>query len=64
MAGKLLPKSVRRGIQKFLSGSNAEAVINPKLDPRREKEIIQRYFMDDIHQLEKIIGRDLSTWYA
>ena len=64
VAGKLLPKSVRRGIQKFLSGSNAEAVINPKLDPRREKEIIQRYFMDDIHQLEKIIGRDLSTWYA
>ena len=61
--GKLLPKSARRSIQKFLGGQNTEAVQNPKLDPRKEKELIQQYFIDDIHQLEKIIQRDLSSWY-
>jgi hypothetical protein len=64
VAGKLLPRKVRRGIQKFLSGTNTEAVSNPKLDPRRERELIQRYFIGDIHQLETITGRDLSSWYT
>jgi len=61
--GKLLPKSARRGIQKFLSGKNREAVENPKLDKKKEQELIQKYFINDIHQLEKIIQRDLSSWY-
>jgi hypothetical protein len=39
-------------------------VANPKLDPRRERELIQRYFIGDIHQLETITGRDLSSWYT
>ncbi|MFI5134833.1 MAG: sulfotransferase domain-containing protein [Chitinophagales bacterium] len=61
--GKLLPKSARRSVQKFLDGRNTEAVQNPKLDLAREKQLIQQYFIDDIHQLEKIIQRDLGSWY-
>jgi hypothetical protein len=62
--GKLLPKSARRSVQKFLSGQNSETIQNPKLDPKKEKELIQQYFIDDIHQLEKIINRNLSSWYS
>jgi hypothetical protein len=62
--GKLLPKSVRRSAQQFLSGKNTESIQNPKLDSKREKELIQQYFIEDIHKLEKMIHRNLSTWYS
>ena len=62
--GKLLPKSARRSAQQFLAGKNNESIQNPKLDPRREQELIQQYFIEDIHQLEKMIERNLSTWYS
>ena len=63
IAGKVLPKSVRRGVQKFLSSKNQETVQTDKLDKGKEQELVHRYFMDDIRQLEKIIHRDLSSWY-
>ena len=62
--GKLLPKSARRGVQKFLGGKNTESVQNSRLDPKRERELIQHYFMEDIQRLEKMIHRNLSTWYS
>ncbi len=62
--GKLLPKTVRRSFQKFLSGKNAGVIQNPKLDPDRERELIQQYFIEDVHRLEKMIHRDLSSWYS
>lgn len=64
LAGKVLPKVVRRNIQKFLSSKNVEPVQDPKLDKKTEQELIQRYFINDIHELEKIIHRDLSSWYT
>lgn len=62
--GKLLPKSVRRSAQKFLTGRNAEVIQNSRLDPKREHELIHHYFIEEIHRLEKMIHRDLSTWYS
>ncbi|MEO5673217.1 MAG: sulfotransferase domain-containing protein [Chitinophagales bacterium] len=62
--GKLLPKTVRRSFQKFLSGKNTGVIQNPRLDPNRERELIHQYFIDDIHRLEKMIHRDLSSWYS
>lgn len=62
--GKLLPKPLRRSVQKFLTGRNTELIQNPRLDPKRERELIQQYFIEEIHRLEKMIHRDLSTWYS
>jgi hypothetical protein len=59
--GKMLPKSLRRSAQQFLTGRNTETIQNPKLDLKRERELIEKYFIEDIHKLEKIIHRDLST---
>jgi hypothetical protein len=50
-------------LQNFISKKNAATIQNPKLDPKKEKELIEKYFIDDIHRLEKLIHRDLSTWY-
>ncbi len=61
--GKLIPKSLRKSVQNFITKNNEATIQNPKLDPKREKELIEKYFIDDIHRLEKIIDRDLGSWY-
>ncbi|MCY7410837.1 MAG: sulfotransferase domain-containing protein [Chitinophagales bacterium] len=61
--GKLIPKSLRKSVQNFISKNNEATIQNPKLDPKREKELIEKYFIGDIHRLEKMIDRDLSSWY-
>ncbi|MBA2406440.1 MAG: sulfotransferase domain-containing protein [Chitinophagales bacterium] len=62
--GSLLPPEWKRSMQKFISRKNAVAVVNSKLDKKREQELLDNYFITDIQQLEKIIHRDLSTWYS
>jgi hypothetical protein len=47
-----------------LGGKNTEAIQNPKLDSKREQELIHQYFIEDIYRLEKMIHRNLSTWYS
>lgn len=64
LAGQLLPKKVRRKIQQFLGRKNSEAVQTPRLEKAKEQELIHRYFISDIHRLEKLIDRDLSSWYS
>ena len=34
-----------------------------KLDPNIRKEITNRYYLDEIKKLEKMIDRDLSSWF-
>jgi len=62
--GPLLPSEWKRSMQRFISKKNTVVAVNPKLDKNREHELIERYFLSDIQQLEKIIHRDLSTWYS
>jgi hypothetical protein len=38
-------------------------VLTTKIDKQYEADLIQRYFMQDIKQLEDLIDRDLSVWY-
>lgn len=61
--GTLLPKGMKKSLQRFISSKNSVAVANPKLERNKEKELIDKFFLEDIHQLEKIIHRDLSSWY-
>jgi hypothetical protein len=64
LVGSLLPKSVRRSVQQFISKNNAGELENSKLEKKREQELIDRYFITDIRKLEKLIKRDLSSWYG
>jgi hypothetical protein len=61
--GALVPKGLRKSLQRFISSKNTADIQNPRLDPKREKELIRQYFIEDIHKLEKMIHRDLSSWY-
>ncbi len=36
----------------------------PKLDPDFKMELINSYFIDDIKELENIIGKSLKVWYT
>ncbi|HUM46248.1 MAG TPA: hypothetical protein PLD84_04940, partial [Chitinophagales bacterium] len=61
--GKLLPSGAKKELQRFITQKNSAAVENAKLDKKKEKELIDKFFMEDILQLEKLIHRDLSSWY-
>jgi hypothetical protein len=61
--GKILPRSVKKSFQRLVAKTNAAALENSKLDRKREKELTEKFFIEDIHRLEKMIHRDLSTWY-
>lgn len=61
--GKLLPSGAKKELQRFITQKNSAAVENAKLDKKKEKELVDEFFMNDILQLEKLIHRDLSSWY-
>lgn len=64
MLGKLLPSTMRKWLQRFIASKNAAVAENARLDSRKEMELIDKFFISDIHQLEQLIHRDLSTWYG
>ena len=63
IVGALLPKEAKKSLQQFIAQKNSAAVENPRLDKARQKELIEKFFINDIRELEKMIHRDLSTWY-
>jgi hypothetical protein len=56
----LLPKTAREGVSRFFLG--LEKVRLPF--PPEQRERLTNFYRDDIRQLEKLIGRDLSIWLA
>ncbi len=64
ITGKLIPfKWLRNALMSFLDRVNRRAEFYIKLKDEVEKDIIYKYFLDDIHKLEDIIQRDLKVWY-
>ncbi|MBK9731737.1 MAG: sulfotransferase domain-containing protein [Chitinophagaceae bacterium] len=62
--GMLLPSGAKKWLQRFIAKKNSATTENAKLDKQKEKQLIDKFFINDIHQLEKLIHRDLSTWYG
>ncbi len=56
-----IPFRLRRSIQTRLLQANARPILYPKLDPDMEGALRIR-FAPEVHQLEQMIDRDLSTW--
>jgi len=56
---------VKIGLQKFIYyfayKINVKSFQKPPLNPETEKKL-RRLFLEDINQLEKLVGRDLSSW--
>ncbi|MGH2406297.1 MAG: hypothetical protein ACRDGN_17825, partial [bacterium] len=66
LARVVLPKQVRgagRGIAKAVARWNARFVPRPALRPELRRRL-QDWFADDIHELQELIGRDLSGWLS
>ena len=53
---------LRRNMLMFLDNANQKPFKYPRLDPQLRKELLEKYFMDDIQELSDLIGRDLSGW--
>ncbi len=64
LLAKIIPSGARKQLQRFIAGKNAKAVEQPRLDKLKEQELIHQYFISDIKDLEKLIHRDLHTWYS
>lgn len=62
--GKILPSDTKKWLQRFIASKNAAVAENARLDHRKEMDLIDKFFISDIHQLEQLIHRDLSTWYG
>ncbi len=59
----LLPSTtLRRELLFFIDKKNKKAVKFQDLDDNIKTEMLKRYFIDDINELENILGRDLSIW--
>lgn len=54
---KTLPKGLKHSVKSRL-GHSPE-----KIDPDVREKILKEHFMDDIHELEELLGRDLRIWY-
>lgn len=48
---------------KLIYWLNQQHTPRPRLDPALKAALLQRY-LEDIHKLERLLGRDLSLWYA
>jgi hypothetical protein len=55
----LLPKDMRRRVQRFVSESNLK--LPPRLNPDVRRELMNAY-REDIGLVESLINRDLSRW--
>ena len=57
-------EKIRLKIRKFLEEINQKPFKPPKLDPALRKQLLEKYFIEDIEELEKIIGRNLKNiWF-
>jgi hypothetical protein len=54
----LLPKPTRQRISRFFTGLEKQRLPFP---PEQRKRLID-YYREDVEQLQKLIGRDLSAW--
>ncbi len=60
----ILPsKAFRKNVRKFFIKQNMQKVSTPKLSDAQRSELINTYFIDDIHLTEKLINRSLMVWY-
>jgi len=49
-------------VQKQLNELRSKNLIKPKLDPQVKYKLTHEVYGEDIHQLQNLIGRDLSHW--
>lgn len=54
---------LRHRIRFFLRKINEKHYVPEEIPIDLRKNIIKKHFIQDIHNLEKLIGRDLSYWY-
>ncbi|MHC3994937.1 sulfotransferase family protein [Thiomicrolovo sp. ZZH C-3] len=61
----LLSKKLKKMVGDLLRAlSKVERPVEKaKLEARERKVLLEKYFMDDIKELESLIGRDLGCWY-
>ena len=55
---------LRSKIRNMLDMLNQRPHQSPKLDTVIRRQILEKYFQEDIKRLEEIIQRDLTCWYA
>ena len=56
-------KKVRSKIINYLQKLSNKKVIKQEINHEFKMKILNKYFLDDIQKLEKLIDRDLSVWY-
>jgi hypothetical protein len=56
-------KAFRKNVRKFFIKQNMQKVSTPKLSDAHRSELINTYFIEDIHLTEKLINRSLAVWY-
>lgn len=56
-------RGVRSRIKYYLQKASNSPTENKGLDNQTRKRLMEKYFIDDIKELEKFLGRDLSVWY-
>jgi len=52
----------RRGLKKIIDSLNQKKIHKKALEPAIRKKIFEKYFKNDVGDLEKIIGKNLEEW--
>jgi len=60
----LIPdKKIRQKILTSIEKLNKKDFNYPKLSEEIKKELLYKYFINDIKELEEITGKNLEIWY-
>lgn len=63
-AKALVPsKRLRKDISSLITKLNDKKVEKMNLDPVLRMRLLDRYYIDEIKDLERLLGRDLGIWY-
>ena len=63
-AKALMPsKELRKNISSIITKLNDRKIAKMDLDPILRTRLLDRYYINEIKDLEKLLGRDLSIWY-
>jgi predicted DNA-binding ribbon-helix-helix protein len=63
-AKALIPsKRLRKDISSLITKLNDRKVEKMNLAPALRTRLLDRYYINEIKDLEKLLGRDLSIWY-
>lgn len=63
IAKSLIPSyELRRKISRFIRKKNEKPAVFEKVGEEFRKMMIERYFKNDINELQKLLGRDLTLW--